>query len=290
MNLTAAEFNAKFPVGTAVFYWSVLPARPEFPPRETTTRSEAWTLGDGHPVVQIEGLAGCVSLLHVEESPPLPLPVPVVPSGQGLMDLLDAMTDARLEAEAIRCPYCKHVQDLEELAEYDELMTICTYCGGPGAPKPGVMCSACIDRFEKATAPPPLSDEAAAKLRKFCSRTPPRPKDSVILVDDLEADCPVEPGHREKVLEHYDDFVNAFGGPADGCVVLDGPAAEATTNAVLSLFSCGPSTIPCGPNYDDHTWDAEEDLYDDAGRVCGGTSKCSKCGLPAIDYDIGNAE
>jgi len=109
MNLTAEEFNKTYPVGTAVFYWSVLPARPEFPPRETTTRSEAWTLGDGHPVVQIEGLAGCVSLLHVEESPPLP--VPVVPSGQGLMDLLDAMTAAREEAEAIRCPHCQHVQD-----------------------------------------------------------------------------------------------------------------------------------------------------------------------------------
>jgi hypothetical protein len=151
------------------------------------------------------------------------------------------------------------------------------------------MCSACIDRFQAETAPPPLSDEAVVKLEKFFEDTTPRPGHSIPIVDDLEADCPVEPGHREKVLEHYDDWVDMFGGPDDGTIILDGPASDRTNKAVLSLFRCGPSTSPCGPEYDDHTWDAEEELYDAAGRVCGGSAKCSKCGLLAVDYDLWNA-
>jgi hypothetical protein len=100
MNLTADEFNAKFPVGTAVRYWPVLPAVPSIPPRETKTRSAAWTLGDGHPVVMIEGLAGCVSILHLEHSEPLPAPVK---SGQELMREVGLVTVPNI-AERIRCP------------------------------------------------------------------------------------------------------------------------------------------------------------------------------------------
>lgn len=36
------------------------------PPVDTTTRSEAWALGDGSVVVLIEGKAGGVHLSHVE--------------------------------------------------------------------------------------------------------------------------------------------------------------------------------------------------------------------------------
>lgn len=111
---------------------------------------------------------------------------------------------------------------------------------------------------------------------------------TVIIYDDPAVDCPVEPGHREKVLEHYDDFMERFGGPKDA-VVLEGAAAAPVTKAVISLFRCGPSTSPCGPARDDHQWDAEVEITDGAGRVCGGSVACSRCGLRAIDFDIWNA-
>ncbi|KKN87460.1 hypothetical protein LCGC14_0259150 [marine sediment metagenome] len=150
-------------------------------------------------------------------------------------------------------------------------MTTCTYCGGPGAPNPRVMCSACIDRFMAATASPPLSEESAAKLNKFLEDTMPRSKDAIMIYDDLEADCPVEPGMREKMLEHYDSIM-----------------ATVPPGAV-QVFVCGPSTSPCGPNRDDHVWDDEVEFTDSAGKNCGGSVACSRCGLPAMDYDIWNA-
>lgn len=97
-------------------------------------------------------------------------------------------------------------------------------------------------------------------------------KDTVIIVDDLEEDHPMEPGQREKVLDLYDAMM------------------ATVPPGAITVFSCGPSTSPCGPEYDDHAWDDEEDLYDGAGRVCGGTKKCSKCGMAAMDYDLWNAE
>lgn len=40
-----------------------------FPPEDTTTRSEAWTLGDGSVVVLVSGKTGGVYLSHVEVLP-----------------------------------------------------------------------------------------------------------------------------------------------------------------------------------------------------------------------------
>jgi len=57
--MTAAEFNSRYPVGTPVFYHPII-GKPEG--RETRTRSEAWELGNGEPVVKIEGLTGGVCL------------------------------------------------------------------------------------------------------------------------------------------------------------------------------------------------------------------------------------
>lgn len=148
-------------------------------------------------------------------------------------------------------------------------MTTCTYCGGPGAPKPGVMCSACIDRFEKATASPPLSEEAVKKLEEFLSRPTER---RAVIVDDLEADCPVEPGTRKKVLDHYDAIM------------------ATVPPGAITVFSCGTSTSPCGPNRDDHAWDDEVELTDGSGGVCGGSLACSRCGMTAMDFDVWNAE
>lgn len=46
--MTAERFNAECPVGTAVRYYPVA-GRSDY--TETKTRSEAWNLGSGEPVV-----------------------------------------------------------------------------------------------------------------------------------------------------------------------------------------------------------------------------------------------
>lgn len=66
MKHTAESWNAAHPVGTRVRYWPILPATPPHAPRETVTRSEAWTLQGGHILVMIVGVSGGVHLSHVE--------------------------------------------------------------------------------------------------------------------------------------------------------------------------------------------------------------------------------
>ena len=66
MRISADEFNELYPVGTAVTYWPVLPAWPDCPPRPTRTRTPAWKLSGGRPLVSVEGQSGGVALSHVE--------------------------------------------------------------------------------------------------------------------------------------------------------------------------------------------------------------------------------
>lgn len=63
---SAVSWNTAHPVGTAVRYWPIYPPIEGVPPVDTTTRSEAWALGDGSVVVLIEGKAGGVHLSHIE--------------------------------------------------------------------------------------------------------------------------------------------------------------------------------------------------------------------------------
>ncbi|MEV5443519.1 hypothetical protein AB0N23_13420 [Streptomyces sp. NPDC052644] len=85
-DLTADEFNAKYPIGTPVMAYPGV--RPEDPvavayqrrveegrtygstdPCErltTVTRTPAWTLGHGEPVVSVEGYAGGICLTHID--------------------------------------------------------------------------------------------------------------------------------------------------------------------------------------------------------------------------------
>jgi hypothetical protein len=63
---TAESWNGAYPVGTRVRYWPVWPPMVSFLPVETTTRSEAWTLGDGSVVVSLEGRSGGFCLSHIE--------------------------------------------------------------------------------------------------------------------------------------------------------------------------------------------------------------------------------
>lgn len=60
--MTSERFNQLHPVGTAFRYY---PIAGESEYITTKTRSESWELGDGHPVVLIEGKAGGVSIHHL---------------------------------------------------------------------------------------------------------------------------------------------------------------------------------------------------------------------------------
>lgn len=85
----ADAFNAAHPIGTPVVAYPGI--RPEHPVAvahqkrvkegrtygdtdpckrlETTTRTPAWTLGHGEPVVSVEGYAGGICLSHVDVVP-----------------------------------------------------------------------------------------------------------------------------------------------------------------------------------------------------------------------------
>ena len=67
----ADDFNAKYPVGTSVIAYPSV--RPEFDAKlaeqtrlVTTTRTLAWILGHGTPVVSVHGYAGGIELEHVD--------------------------------------------------------------------------------------------------------------------------------------------------------------------------------------------------------------------------------
>ena len=66
--MNADEFNARYPVGTPVMAYPG--ARPEKFPNEkrlqTRTRSVAWTLGHGEPVVKVDGYTGGIALSRVD--------------------------------------------------------------------------------------------------------------------------------------------------------------------------------------------------------------------------------
>ncbi|MFJ5070209.1 hypothetical protein ACIQC7_27750 [Kitasatospora sp. NPDC088556] len=70
-NLTAEQWNTHYPIGTPVTaYPGVRPDDPlaaEFcTVLETRTRSHAWNLGHGTPVVAVEGYAGGIDLDHID--------------------------------------------------------------------------------------------------------------------------------------------------------------------------------------------------------------------------------
>jgi hypothetical protein len=60
-----AAFNEAHPVGTKVKYRSLLDHETKYD-LETVTRSQAWALNNGEPVVMLKDKAGGVSLDHVE--------------------------------------------------------------------------------------------------------------------------------------------------------------------------------------------------------------------------------
>lgn len=73
--ITADAWNALCPEGTAVRYW---PVRGSDEYLDTKTRSRAWELGHGAPVVSIEGVTGGVLIEHLSVLPPPPADEPAV--------------------------------------------------------------------------------------------------------------------------------------------------------------------------------------------------------------------
>lgn len=66
---TADAWNAAHPVGTPV---TAYPDGRDDEPLRTTTRTPAWVLGHGEPVVSVHGYAGGIALSHVFVEPPVP--------------------------------------------------------------------------------------------------------------------------------------------------------------------------------------------------------------------------
>ncbi|EMM2166460.1 TPA: hypothetical protein MNP25_003590 [Klebsiella pneumoniae] len=62
-NMTASNFNQRFPVGTRFKYYPV-PGIPDW--SYVTTRSEAWHVKSGRLVVRIEGMIGGLSVNRLE--------------------------------------------------------------------------------------------------------------------------------------------------------------------------------------------------------------------------------
>lgn len=60
-----ANFNAKYPVGTAVWYWETL--MPGTPVLETMITGPAGTAPNGDAVCFVDGVSGWVSIWHVQE-------------------------------------------------------------------------------------------------------------------------------------------------------------------------------------------------------------------------------
>lgn len=63
---TAKMWNATWPEGTEVIYHPVLPPVAGIESVRTKTRSIAWELGHGAPVVLVEGRTGGILLSHLE--------------------------------------------------------------------------------------------------------------------------------------------------------------------------------------------------------------------------------
>lgn len=69
--LSAKEWNQRHHIGTLVRYYPILPTRTDFTPIETATRSDAWDLQTGRPVIFLTGVDGWVSLFNLEVIEPI---------------------------------------------------------------------------------------------------------------------------------------------------------------------------------------------------------------------------
>lgn len=61
--MTAEDFNEAHPVGTAVVAYPLTRKDRSF---VTRTRTPAWELGHGAPVVSVDGYTGGIALTHID--------------------------------------------------------------------------------------------------------------------------------------------------------------------------------------------------------------------------------
>lgn len=110
--MNAKEFNSRYPVGTPVMAYPGI--RPEDPVAvayqerlkaghvqrndsdpctrlETATRTPAWALGHGEPVVSVHGYPGGISLEHVDVIEGAPLADPANPPRPIIRDLVERL-------------------------------------------------------------------------------------------------------------------------------------------------------------------------------------------------------
>jgi hypothetical protein len=59
----AEKWNAVHPIGTPVLFW---PGSRDDHGRQSVTRTPAWVLASGAPVVMVEGYTGGIALTHVD--------------------------------------------------------------------------------------------------------------------------------------------------------------------------------------------------------------------------------
>ncbi|QLJ01478.1 hypothetical protein HZZ00_10900 [Streptomyces sp. NEAU-sy36] len=68
--MNAEQWNERYPIGTPVIAYPL--TRPEdhnpdfFMQLNTVTRTPAWTLGNGEPLVSVVGYAGGICLTHID--------------------------------------------------------------------------------------------------------------------------------------------------------------------------------------------------------------------------------
>lgn len=144
--MNADQFNARYPVGTPVVAYPFvrpehpvairyreavaagLPRKPEDDPctrLDTVTRTPAWTVGHGEPVVSVEGYAGGISLDHVDVLPRTDTPDRTTTTfkikracngcGQHLGDLDNRDVDGHGNLTDVRaeCAHCAPLVELE---------------------------------------------------------------------------------------------------------------------------------------------------------------------------------
>lgn len=75
----ARAWNARHAIGTRVRYWRKLRYGPTL---DTATRSEAWVLPCGEPVVLLDRVSGAVSIHHLTPASELPAAAPPFKLGQ----------------------------------------------------------------------------------------------------------------------------------------------------------------------------------------------------------------
>lgn len=103
-DMTAGQWNELYKVGTPVRFWPG--SRVVDHPKVSRTRTPAWALGSGTPVVSVEGSSGGMALTHVEPITEEELEADQEPVSEDteLMDLTNPETTPKVTYEVRQTP------------------------------------------------------------------------------------------------------------------------------------------------------------------------------------------